>query len=64
LIIGFGPCTFLFPTAFEVSPNVERIKMMIKGIDVNGPPNGEPAPGCRILRRQLLSKEFSMPHVL
>ena len=25
------------PTAFEVSPNVEELKMMIKGIDVKGP---------------------------
>jgi len=24
-------------TAFEVSPNVEQLKMMIKGIDVKGP---------------------------
>ena len=24
-------------TAFEVSPNVEELKMMIKGIDVKGP---------------------------
>jgi twitching motility protein PilT len=24
-------------TAFEVSPNVEQLKMMLKGIDVKGP---------------------------